>query len=309
LGSLFEKGWTTVAIGKYMKKLNTHLIYQLAQNVHPIATLADPEGTEQLGKILWPMVRCAFALRKHTGEDGVFSSSLKRAADSLLNGFHGVGLPVNLSDVFDVDETKVVQPWEILSLRQKANEFETVLANELPGLAIYYVPHRGIYSTDDLIYHSDAHIPLGQRAAVPAKGKSDVIQAGRCLAFELPTASAFHMWRAVETMMDKYHWALTDKTFAEAGIIRNWGQYIPALEKAGADVNITKFLDHIRSAYRNPISHPEVNLEYEDAFNLFSAALSAMGQMAKAIIAAKPAPESPDGSNAVVASSPQPESV
>jgi hypothetical protein len=177
-----------------------------------------------------------------------------------------------------------LQPYQISLLSQKAKDFETVLANELPGLATYSVSPKGIYSTDDLITNAELQIPEKYRHVLSEKAKADIQQAGKCLAFELPTASAFHMWRAVESIMDSYHEALTTKNFADAGVTRNWGAYIKALEAAKAERKITVFLDHIREGYRNPISHPNEMLELDEAFALFGPATSVIGQLLKEIL-------------------------
>ena len=74
-------------------------------------------------------------------------------------------------------------------MTQRAKEFETVLANELPGLATYVVSPKGIFSTDDLIANAERQISEKCRGALNEKARGDIQQAGKCLAFELPTAS------------------------------------------------------------------------------------------------------------------------
>jgi hypothetical protein len=274
--------------GTSMQKLNTHAIYQLALMIHPLTEL-EGSGTGNPQRVLWMMVRARIQLNKHIKDDSVFSPSLKRAAGALLRQCHDCGLPEDGPP--SLPEGYVLYAYQLNSLAQRAREFETVLANELPGLSIYSVSQHGIYATDDLITHADYHVPVKLREAVPERAKKDIAEAGRCLAFELSTAAAFHMWRALETVMNRYHQALTGKSFEDAKITRNWAEYIKALETAGADKKITVFLDHIRDEYRNPISHPSETLEADDAFNLFGTALSAIGQAAKAIIGAAPIAE------------------
>jgi hypothetical protein len=190
-----------------------------------------------------------------------------------------------------LDEKTPVAAWQFNTLKQSAKDFETVLANELTGLPIYYVSPKGIFSIDDLIYHADSHLPQAVFTALPEKAHRDICDSGRCLAFEIPTASAFHMWRALETVMDTYYEALTGQTFEQARVVRNWGKYIEALEAAGAEERITKFLDHIRAEYRNPISHPTDTLEPDEAFSLFGAGLSAITQAMKETIRLAPVQE------------------
>jgi hypothetical protein len=268
-----------------MQKLNTHAIYQLALTIHPLTEL-DGTETNNPQRVLWMMVRARTQISRHIKDDGVFSPSLKRAAGALLRQCIDCGLPEDGPPIATKDF--VLYPYLVNALGQKAREFETVLANELPGLSIYSVSQHGIYATDDLITHADYHLPFKLRAIVPERAKKDIAEAGRCLAFELPTAAAFHMWRALETVMNQLHKALTAKSFEDAGVTRNWAEYIKALKTAGADEKITVFLDHIRDEYRNPISHPSETLEPDDAFNLFGTAISAIAQATKAIIAAAP---------------------
>ena len=104
--------------------------------------------------------------------------------------------------------------------------------------------------------------------------------------------------------MTLYYKAITGKSFEDDKIMRNWASYIKALEKAGADIKITRFLDHIREAYRNPISHPSETLEPEDAFNLFSAGLSAICQAMKPTIVNLKAVKPLQGINALAAPAP-----
>ena len=285
----------SILAGVPMQKLNTHTIYQLAVMVHP---LTEIERTPiKTNRLLWMMSRARFQLAKHVKDDGIFSPSLKRAG-ALLREFQECGLPEDVTGIVG-DQNADALAWQVYAVSQKAKEFETVMANEMPGLAIYSVFQHGIFSTDDLITHADHHIPEKLRGPITDKAKKDIAEAGRCLAFELPTAAAFHMWRALETVMDRYYFALTGKSFEDANITRNWGEYIKALREVGADEKITVFLDHIRAEYRNPISHPSETLESDDAFTLFGTALSAIQQTSKAILATVPSTVDEDDEGAI----------
>lgn len=260
-----------------MKKLNTHSLYILGKRMRDLTSMQHREGLT-LTDIFWKVVPVELSLKMHSSA-GFFSPSLKRSGGALLRAIHDLGIQSG-----DTEMDTVIQSSQIDSITQKASDFETVLANELPGLATYVVSPKGIYSTDDLITNAELHIPEKYRGTLSDKSKADIQQAGKCLAFELSTASAFHIWRAVESVMDSYHVALTTKTFAEAGVTRNWGAYIKALEAAKAEKKITVFLDHIRQEYRNPNSHPEEMLELDEAFSLFAPALSVIGQMLREIL-------------------------
>jgi hypothetical protein len=236
-----------------------------------------------LKDIFFAIVTAEYALRGQLElKNGFFSTSLKRSAGALMRSFYDLG--INSESVLDSDTDVTISSYRLNVVTERAKEFETVLANELPGLATYVVSPKGIYATDDLISHAEMHVPEKCRSILSPKAAEDIQQAGKCLAFEVATASAFHVWRAVESVMDSYYEALTTKTFSAAGLTRNWGEYIKALVKANAEKKITSFLDHIREEYRNPISHPDETLDLDEAFGLFGAALSVIGQMLRAIL-------------------------
>ncbi|HZE81760.1 MAG TPA: hypothetical protein VE604_12730 [Candidatus Polarisedimenticolia bacterium] len=262
-----------------MKKLNTHEIYSMGQLLLPITKFSYSENMA-LGPLLFPMFRAKWNLEFHMKLGGILSPSCRRAAGALIRAFHDLGLPEDADKVFDVDpKTIITSAYSLNQVVQKVKDFETVLANELPGLATYFVLPKGIYSTDDLITQAVHHLPSELRGYLSRNAIDDIKEAGKCLAFEIPTGSAFHMWRAVESVMNDYYKNLTGKTFLDAGVARNWGKYIDALKTAKAEKKITVFLDHIREEYRNPIAHPDDTLELTEAFNLFGAAFSVMGQM------------------------------
>ena len=142
---------------------------------------------------------------------------------------------------------------------------------------------KGIYRTEDLISHADQYFPSSIRESIPEQAKKDLIEAGKCLAYEVPTACSFHLWRSVETVMAAYYTKLAGKEFSDDGVTRNWAAYIKALDDKGADAKITQFLDHIRQEYRNPQTHPEAMLEVNEALALFGVAMSVIHQMVSAI--------------------------
>lgn len=287
LPSSIRLSWIKVSKGNLVKKLNTHTVYDLALRVHPLTEISHTDGMT-LKDAIWTLLMARTALLWLGGGDSFFSTSLKRSADSLLDTVHGMGVPRILPWEAEGGEPYnpelVVESWRVSNLNEAAKSFETVLANELPGLATYFVLQKGIYSTDDLLTQADHQLSESVRAALPKKASQDICEAGKCLAFELATASAFHIWRALETVMDAYHEALTGKPFPQEGPTRNWGVYIKALKSASAEIKITSFLDHIREEYRNPISHPSDTVGPQEAVDLFSAGLSAIGQAMRATI-------------------------
>jgi hypothetical protein len=115
----------------------------------------------------------------------------------------------------------------------------------------------------------------------------DIAEAGRCLAFELPTAAAFHLTRAAESVIREYY-GLIVGTLPKVKQ-RNWGAYIKKLREHGADQRILAALDQIKDLHRNPILHPELQLELDEAISLVGIIESAISSMVAEIAKLKQA--------------------
>ena len=63
---------------------------------------------------------------------------------------------------------------------------------------------QGIYQPDALIERADQHLTDAARTYTPEQCLIDIRAAGRCLVFDVETASAFHMMRAIESASKEY---------------------------------------------------------------------------------------------------------
>jgi hypothetical protein len=152
--------------------------------------------------------------------------------------------------------------------------FDNNLAAELGMQDTYVVSRKGIYSTSELIERADNLFSENVRAQLPEDAKRDINEAGRCLAFDLPTAAGMHILRALEAVMLEYLKKRNAKPLKDSQ--RNWGQYVAKLREADADQKVVSALDQIRELHRNPTMHPEVFLSTDEALALLGLAQSAI---------------------------------
>lgn len=225
----------------------------------------------------WPLWQARFVLQTLLQSDAPLLSAGRRAASNLIVAINGV-LPEDWQQVSGIPANEIMghRWWPIVSA---ANEFETVLRNEMPDVAAYVVAQKGIYRTEDLIDNADKQVAVSVVSMIPPQAVLDLKAAGKCLAYELGNACAFHLWRAVESVIGLYHFYLTEKTLKQAKIQRNWGAYLKALTAAGADQKVSVLLLHIKDEFRNPQTHPDASVGTEEAQRLFSVAISAIEQM------------------------------
>jgi hypothetical protein len=180
-----------------------------------------------------------------------------------------------------LDMEQEIGHYRAYTVTNSLQTFETVLSAELQSISTYWVSRKLAYETRLLIEEGDKLLPDKIKAEVPDVAIQELQQAGKCVAFDIPTAAGFHIIRATESVIRKYYSIVVGKPPKPK--MRNWGAYIKNLEGAGADKKVTGFLDHIRENYRNPVMHPEETLSSEDAQALLGICVSAIVAMIQAI--------------------------
>lgn len=175
---------------------------------------------------------------------------------------------------FPDDSDAPIPEWEWNQLHRELERFETIFQEEMREATTYFVPPRGIYRTTALIDEADKTFPADVIGHIPLKALEEWRGAGRCLAFNLLSASGFHVARAVESVMEAYYQFYSGKPGAT---LKSWHDYIEKLEKIAAtnptpspkDKTLAE-LRQMKDDYRNPIMHPRVVLSEADARMLFS---------------------------------------
>ena len=265
-----------------MQRLNVHDYYELGKKIAELEKQIGNAAEESVRKsaIAWPLFTLRWTFEDLLKEPCALLTASQRSAKAVIKSITSL-LPVELADIFNSDEEEFFQTYELRSVTTAFTNFETVLKNDMPEMSTFAVAQIGILRTDDLINNAHRQIAEPLQILIERKAKQDIIEAGKCLAFQLSTASAFHVCRAIETGIDQYYEAVTGSPYpvSASGGNNNWGAKIGALESAGADKKVTELLNHIRKQYRNPVAHPEVTVEEYEAVDLFITALSAISMM------------------------------
>lgn len=172
---------------------------------------------------------------------------------------------------------------KVFEVREAAKEFETVLRNECQIMDTYFITKKGAYSTIDLVQNAHHQVPEPTRSSLPEQSKSDFDQAGKCIAFDVPTAAAFHLLRGTEAVIRRYYDLKVPGHKKAKPHMRSWGVYIRLLANHGAEKTITDFLTIMKDVYRNPVVHPEETYTDERVQVLFGMCISAVVLLAAEI--------------------------
>jgi hypothetical protein len=257
-----------------MQPVNEFNFYELASSIHP---LTEATQDTKYSEVWFKWIEARRLLNETFVQRRPLSIS-RPAATSLygaLSQFVPDDFDAAVAKVPKANDPGAVDPllgYLHFSVVEAAKNFETVLAAELQSMDTYFVSQKGSYKTADLIEHAHYCFPPSVRQDLPDQTKIDFDQAGKCLAFDTATASAFHILRGTEAVIRKYYQQVTGA--APKQKMRNWGAYRTQLIKSGADAKVTDLMEHIRVAYRNPVLHPEDNLTEEQALVLFGVCVS-----------------------------------
>lgn len=161
------------------------------------------------------------------------------------------------------------------AIQDNASRLAMVLDTDLSHQPVYCVFPKRAYDIQILTSDATQIFSPAVRAALTEEEEYNLKEAGRCLAFEVPTAAGFHLFRALDSVLQRYV-KLVKGSLPKN---KNWGQYIKALEENGADRKITGILFQLKEFHRNPIIHPDARLNVEDALSLIGVAESALSMM------------------------------
>ena len=162
----------------------------------------------------------------------------------------------------DPQRTTPIDFMEAYLVTSSLTEFEHVLAAEFGLVNIYLVVKKRGYDTNDLIHNGEVIFPDDLRRKVP-EALADVAQATRCIAFELPTAAAFHLHRANESVLHHWYDSISNGRARPTG--RNIGDYLKVLNENNlGSSKVRSALKDLKDLHRNPLIHPEDSLESID---------------------------------------------
>jgi hypothetical protein len=214
--------------------------------------------------------------------------SAQTAIEELYNSIYGPYLKVSygysrpllasLKDILDpFDVSRKIHSYQVIGLQQQYTQYKTALTGELTVMDSYFVTQKGGFDTASLLAYGENLFPLELFSKVP-EGLPDVREAGRCLAFDLPTSAGFHVFRAVESVLRKYHAHVTGGNSPPK--VRNMGVYIKSLITSGkGNLKVIAALQQMKDLHRNPVSHPEAILTQEEALAIFGIARSVITPM------------------------------
>jgi hypothetical protein len=172
-------------------------------------------------------------------------------------------------------------------IKENMNAIRATLEAELSGISAYTLTSKR-FDTALLIGNVHDLLTPGVYDKLPQIAQYDLREAGKCLAFERPTAAAFHLLRATEAVLRAFYSVLVKRGRRHT----LWGPIIADLRKRQSAKSygvLLDNLDNIRRSFRNPTQHPDATYDINEVQDLWGLCVDAINRMARALPDGKPA--------------------
>jgi hypothetical protein len=268
-----------------MKRINQYDFYNLGTILTPLSQIKEGSALMDMFVPLFQAKTALEGLLKGQPLDFVVCKGEITALQSAISDAMQSPKEGSTQEEVQAHWKRTLNSYEAWRITNALQRFETVAAAELQTLDSYFISKKGIYSTADLIEHAERALSDDVRSLMPTQAVSDFRQAGKCLAFDLFTAAGFHTLRATDSVIRSYYARFVGQLPAPK--LRNWAAYIRVLKRCidnppltiKPDIKTLELIDHIRDMHRNPIIHPEDNLDEDKALILFDLCKSAIVAM------------------------------
>jgi len=267
-----------------MQRVDGYYLYTVGSQVHPLSELRGRATWEPTGKATthaeanFPLVIAEGALNNLLNRSIFRLRTSLRAGQKLLEAIRTIKAKVE--DGKTPDEP--LDWFDTYQLSEALTTFEAILQAEMALLPLYVVMPKAGYDTTTLIEDGATCFPLDIIVKVP-EAVGDLKEGTRCIAFELNTAAGFHLHRANEAVLRRY-WDIVSEA-RDRPARGNMGDYLNEMKQGNfGDENVRAALDHLIKFHRNPLIHPEQNIESaDDAIALMNSIHTSIVQMLKVI--------------------------
>lgn len=204
-----------------------------------------------------------------------YSSHLRISRDTALD------LHKSLADILGdgSKNDRVIEEHEVWLLKFRKDAFKPIFISEVSTLPSFLVIEKEGYDINLLIDDGKKLFPVTLAAKAP-EALRDAMEVGKAIAFELPTAAGFHIFRVVEAVLKRYWDQVSSK--APRPKLETIGTYASSLEdRAFGDPKVWESLKQLGKLHRNPLIHPEVILDVGEEIEILGISRSVIGAMLK----------------------------
>lgn len=182
------------------------------------------------------------------------------------------------NDLETTDKSSLLSFEQAVKLQSLMSDIRNTLQAELFGFEAYIVTPKRL-DVNKLLSSVSELLPPETYPKLPGIAKVDISEAGLCIAFERPTAAAFHLLRGTESVLKEFYFSMIKHNRVDSLM---WGPMVNHLrEKPKCKQFTTLFnnLDNIRLSFRNPTAHPEKIYDIHEVQDLWGLCIDVINRM------------------------------
>lgn len=180
----------------------------------------------------------------------------------------------------ETDKNRLVTDMESSEIQGIMKNLENLVFSEAQTKRVYILSESR-FNLESLLSAPAKMFEDGTFVRLPAIAQMDIQSAFRCVAFDQPTASAFHILRATEAILREYY---IHKVKRNREKIPMWGNMLDGLNKQKKrDEKLLNRLKHIKDAVRNPTAHPEMVFTLNECQDLIGICIDVINLMSKGL--------------------------
>ncbi len=234
---------------------------------------------------------------KRKDDSGWILNNIKRVLDALDE----FGLPVTkrastgLREFYNKHrnckfDTEITSE-QASELRNIIKTLRHTFTAEAQGIFAYIVTDKRI-DVDKLLDDVSALFSPRIFQLMPDIAQYDFMEAGKCIAYELPTAAAFHILRGTESTLRLYYCNHIKRGRLTTLLWRPMVEHLRKCKKPMPKILLDN-LDNIALNFRNPTAHPEYRYDIYEVQDLFNLCVDVNNRMISDLIKHKLIPSSP----------------
>lgn len=235
-----------------MQLVNFHYFYGVSKNLQELNHLAAEQPIISNWSALY---NAEMAIRGFLENDVVPAEASRESGTALMDLLDSL--------TSNTSRPEPLSTYEVARIGNLLRTFENVLEGEYRIKIIFALSKKGLYSLSQLAYRGEEMVPASVHSLMPDIAR-DLRDAGRCVAFEVPTAAAFHLFRATEAAAKSYILAVRGVPVTDKEKNLGLGGYKKIIEGLGVDARITSALEQLVKLHRNPTIHPEYHVSNDE---------------------------------------------
>lgn len=190
-----------------------------------------------------------------------------------------VGLNALIETLEGTEEDAKLTAEQSTDLRDGMRKVRVAMIAEAEGKVAFVVSDKR-HDTNKLLKAFGELLAPGVFDALTDEVRYDLEESGKCIAFERPTAAAFHLMRATEGTLREFYLATVKMNRVDPLLWFAMVDHLRRRSKPPARALLDQ-LDHIRHNFRNPTQHPDAIYDIQEAQDLLSLSLDAITRLVR----------------------------